>query len=120
MVDVSSVEALDHVVQPHLQLASERAANLELLHLLSYSPDSYSGGSSSEADAEDSDSFLDEEGPSSRKSQYPMDHLAAIREYPLKKVQRSSAAPPPPTKTPSKQKLQKASRIVFSQLESGR
>ena len=121
MVDVSSIEALQRVVKPHLQLASERAANIELLHLLSASPDSFTG-SSSENDAEDVDSFMEfgERELSARQSQYPKEHLAAIREFPQRKAQRVSAVPVLPTRLHSRQNAQKPSRIVFSQLEKGR
>ena len=116
MVDVSSIEALQRVVQPHLRLAAERAANLELLHLLSASPDSFSG-SSSDADGEDSDALEEEveRGDSGRVSQYPKQHLAAIKEFSSRKQQRGAAAPLLPTRLPSKQKAPKNARVVFSQ-----
>ena len=130
-MEVSSAESLNRVVQPHLQKAAERAVNLELLHLLSASPESSCSASSyegSDSGFEDDERMTEESNSSriSERSQYrkaPDEHLKAIQEFSTKKKlnsakekkpvmikkERSQQKPTPPSKQ---------TRVVFGKSEA--
>ena len=101
-MDLSTPDALERVVGPHLKMGVERTVDLELLHMLSASPDSFEGGSSSEED--------DMSGS---------DSDTVSRALPTNRLARQASATPgmrPVANQPSKAKMPPAnpSKVVFA------
>ncbi|KAL1499823.1 hypothetical protein AB1Y20_012508 [Prymnesium parvum] len=122
-MEVSSVEALERAVRPHLQLHADRDANLELLHLLNASPESSCSASSYEGDSDDAgldDSTIPENGcthgaADGQPTRHPEGHLEAIREYSANQRKlKQPKAPAMPSRMPSRGPAPaKQQRVLF-------